>query len=30
MIGFYGNGEIAALAGRNRLFQYASVCATVG
>ena len=30
LIGFYGNGEIAPMAGRNRLFQYASVCALVG
>ncbi len=30
MIGFYGNGEIAPSGGRNRLFQYASVCALVG
>jgi small ligand-binding sensory domain FIST len=30
LIGFYGNGEIAPSGGRNRLFQYASVCALVG
>lgn len=30
LIGFYGNGEIAPMAGRNRLFQYASVCALIG
>jgi small ligand-binding sensory domain FIST len=30
LIGFYGNGEIAPAGGRNRLFQYASVCALVG
>ena len=30
MIGFYGNGEIAAISGRNRLLQFASVCALVG
>lgn len=29
MIGFYGNGEIAPTAGRNRLLQFASVCAIV-
>ena len=29
IIGFYGNGEIAPSGGRNRLFQYASVCALV-
>lgn len=30
LIGFYGNGEIAPIAGRNRMLQYASVCALVG
>ena len=30
MIGFYGNGEIAAISNRNRLLQFASVCALVG
>ena len=30
MIGFYGNGEIAAVGGRNRVLQFASVCALVG
>ena len=30
LIGFYGNGEIAPVAGRNRMLQYASVCALVG
>jgi small ligand-binding sensory domain FIST len=30
LIGFYGNGEIAPAGGRNRLFQYASVCALFG
>ena len=30
LIGFYGNGEIAPAGGRNRLFQYASVCALCG
>ena len=30
LIGFYGNGEIAPQGGRNRVHQYASVCALVG
>ncbi|MEO8135036.1 MAG: FIST C-terminal domain-containing protein [Betaproteobacteria bacterium] len=30
LIGFYGNGEIAPIGGRNRLLQYASVCALIG
>lgn len=30
LIGFYGNGEIASVAGRNRLLQFASVCALIG
>ena len=29
MIGFYGNGEIAPISSRNRLLQFASVCALV-
>ena len=30
LIGFYGNGEIASIGGRNRLLQFASVCALAG
>jgi small ligand-binding sensory domain FIST len=30
LIGFYGNGEIAPAGGRNRVLQYASVCALIG
>ena len=30
LIGFYGNGEIAAVGGRNRMLQFASVCAVIG
>lgn len=29
LIGFYGNGEIAPAGGRNRVLQYASVCALI-
>jgi small ligand-binding sensory domain FIST len=29
LIGFYGNGEIARVGGRNRLLQFASACALV-